>query len=179
MQAANRTYSHESAVGCVVAQVVRDPELRRAGARRPINLEAGLQHPDDSRTRSAGAHDLPAQYRFASAIAPLPVFITEDGGAAGRDENVGVGWLWHRVGIGEIAPQDDVRAHQPKEIRRYQRLAHEFRSAIFPRHEGTERCDAADILENLVRAVAEIEEICVGESEVPDVRLAILPKHQH
>jgi hypothetical protein len=91
------------------------------------------------------------------------------------------GWAWlrNRVGLREIAAQNDFGAHQPEKVGGNQRLVDLFRGAIFAGHEGAEAGDAADVVENGTRAGAQVEEIGVGIEKASVIRLPVFPEHQY
>src|ERR1019366_6653857 len=164
-QTADGPDGQQIAMGSVVTDVVGDPKIGgrvSPRTRREEQLEAGRQHTDDAGTGLASAEHFPAENGGAPGIAPLPVFIAEDGGTARRNENLRPGWLRHGVGLGEIAAEGDPGTHQPEEIGGYQRLANLFRAAVFAGYKRAEGGDAAERSEDRPGAGAQVEEIGVG-----------------
>src|SRR5216683_1224183 len=114
------------------------------------------------------------------AIAPLEVFVTEDGhdGKRGRrwDSRLGYarrwGWLWYSVCIREITAEHDLGSHYTKEVRGDHCGADLLWSSIFFEQDVAESEDPREVLESVFRPIAQIDEVLVGEGEVAHVTVA-------
>src|SRR5713226_1387979 len=170
-------------IGVVVTQAVRDPHFRHrfyVCRGREVQLKAGRQHAYNlGAKRSGGNHHLPKGTGI-EAIAPLEVFVTEDGhdGKRGRrwDSRLRYtrrwGWLWYSVCIREITAEQDLGPHYTKEVRGDHCGADLLWSSIFFEQDVAESEDPREVLESVFRPIAQIDEVLVGEGEVAHVTVA-------
>src|SRR6266446_3140690 len=115
-------------IGVVVAEAVREPHFRDrfyVCRGREVQLKAGRQHAGNLGAKwSAGDEHLSEDIGI-EAVAALEVFVTENGHDGKRGRRWGSrlgsgqwsGWLWHSVGVREIAAEHDFRSYQTKEVR--------------------------------------------------------------
>src|SRR6185369_16588830 len=78
-------------------------------------------------------------------------------------------WLRRSVRFLKVSTSDDRPSHHLKEVRRYRRDADAFGRAVQCRKRDATCLDCSEILEIVFCAVAEVEEVDVGERKVFDI----------
>ena len=178
---------HLVAIDIVVGDAHGEPDIGQAlriGIGREEEFEAGGQDADDyGAARPAGGQAL-AQHVGLAAEAALPVVVgdEENGGDGGHGARCGAGRgrrLRNAIGVDEAAAQDGRGAHHGEEVGADGATVDQFRRAVLARHDVAEGLHGGDVLEDGFGAVAQIEEIGVGEREVLNVALAHVGEGEH
>ena len=172
-QASDQPPLHVVAVRGVVWDARGVPEVRlllHVGVGGKQQLEIRLEHSDDPRALGI----IPTlEHSRVTAVVPLPVLIAQN-----RDlRNGGRGWRRPRGGrwagsrqavvVIEIATERHMRAEDAEEIGRDDSDAHLLRCPVEGRHDAALRADGGDVLERRGGAFSQVDEIHIGEREIP------------